>query len=171
MFFAIEFVYFFVSWVKRKSIHLDKILYQGPLQASATICFYKKFDVIKAGLADQIVALISDIEKRYHFDCLVFCVMPDHVHLLIELEDESKNFLDLIYRIKQIISFKLRGKYPSTQLWQDRFFDHIIRNEKELIKTARYILENPVRKELVMDFREWKYSGGYFYEIWKYPNW
>lgn len=115
-----------MSWVRRKSIHLDKILYQGPIQGSATICFYKKFDVIKTGLADQIVSLIYDLEKRYHFDCLVYCVMPDHLHLLIELEDESQNFLDLIHRIKQIISFELKGKYPYRQLWQDRYFDHII---------------------------------------------
>ena len=156
-----------MSWVRRKSIHLDKILYQGPIQGSATICFYKKFDVIKTGLADQIVSLIYDLEKRYHFDCLVYCVMPDHLHLLIELEDESQNFLDLIHRIKQIISFELKGKYPYRQLWQDRYFDHIIRNEKELIIIACYILENPVRKKLVNDFRDWQYSGGYFYELWK----
>ena len=156
-----------MSWVRRKSIHLDKILYQGPIQGSATICFYKKFDVIKTGLADQIVSFINYLEKRYHFDCLVYCVMPDHLHLLIELEDESQNFLDLIHRIKQIISFELKGKYPYRQLWQDRYFDHIIRNEKELIIIARYILENPVRKELVNDFRDWQYSGGYFYELWK----
>lgn len=156
-----------MGWVKRKSIHLDKFFYQGPLQAFVTICFYRKFDVITAGLANQIVTLLNDMEKRYQFIFLVYCLMPDHLHILIQIKEESQNLIDLIHLIKQNISFQLKGQYPNRQLWQDRFYEHIVRSHNELIKIAHYILENPVRKRRVVDFREWPYSGGYFLKLWK----
>ena len=36
---------------------------------------------------------------------------------------------------------------PGKPIWQSRFYDHIIRNEKELNRIRKYIVENP---------KEWK---------------
>ena len=152
---------------KRKTIHLDKELYQGPLISMATLCFFQQYDVVEEDLGENITAQIKIMADKLDVDILAFCLMPDHLHLILETKESSQNLLDVISYFKRRISFNLRNMISTKQLWQDRFMDRIIRDEKELRKMVRYIYENPVRKKLVNDFRSWPYSGGYFFDLWK----
>jgi hypothetical protein len=43
--------------------------------------------------------------------------------------------------------------------WQKDFFDHILRKDESLPSVIRYILENPVRKGLVSDWRDYTFKG------------
>jgi hypothetical protein len=79
----------------------------------------------------------------------------------------DQNFLDVISYFKRKTAYEVRGKITLKQLWQDRFIDRIIRDENELDKMVRYILDNPVQRNLVNDFRYWPYSGGRYFELWK----
>ncbi len=49
---------------------------------------------------------------------------------------------------------KMRGD----ELWQINYYDHVLRSDEATEKVARYILENPVRKGLVEDFRNYPFS-------------
>ncbi|MEK6776328.1 MAG: transposase [bacterium] len=42
-------------------------------------------------------------------------------------------------------------------VWDRQYYEHGIRNEKALMQTVRYCLENPVRKGLVEDFRNYPF--------------
>jgi len=44
------------------------------------------------------------------------------------------------------------------KVWQRSFYDHALGCEEDLIKVAEYIVYNPVRKGLVKDWREYRYS-------------
>jgi len=46
-----------------------------------------------------------------------------------------------------------------TSLWQRGFYDHIVRENEDLIKIAQYILDNPVRKGLAENAEQYPYSG------------
>ena len=39
-------------------------------------------------------------------------------------------------------------KTPGSKLWQRNYYDHIIRNEKELNKIREYTVNNPLKWEL-----------------------
>ncbi|MFZ2089614.1 MAG: hypothetical protein WAU47_13665, partial [Desulfobaccales bacterium] len=43
--------------------------------------------------------------------------------------------------------------------WQKDFFDHILRKDESLPVVIRYVLENPVRKGLVSDWRDYPFKG------------
>jgi REP element-mobilizing transposase RayT len=45
------------------------------------------------------------------------------------------------------------------ELWQARFYDHVLRKSADGSQIALYILENPVRKGLVAEAAEYRYSG------------
>jgi len=152
---------------KRKTIHLHKEIYQGPMIGMATLCFYQQYDIIEARLGEKILNHLRAFPVKLDIDMLAYCLMPDHLHLVLEIKDSSQNFLDIISYLKRKTAFDLRDFISVKQLWQDRFIDRIIRDERELKKMIQYILENPVRKKFVSDFRLWPYSGGYYFEIWK----
>jgi len=83
-----------------------------------------------------------------------YVVMPNHVHVLVRPLKEHK-LSGILHSWKSFTTHevrKMRGKTGT--LWQDESFDHIVRNEHELEKYARYIEENPGKARLRMgEFR------------------
>ena len=55
------------------------------------------------------------------------------------------------------------AKVHRRRLWQDGYYDRILRDDERSIIVARYILENPVRAALVTRFEEYRFSGSTLY--------
>ena len=82
---------------------------------------------------------------------LCYVVMPDHLHWLLQLQDESLS--RLVGRIKS-----LSAKRLGRPLWQRGFYDHALRQEEDIQDLARYIVANPLRAGLVSrigDYPHW----------------
>jgi len=84
--------------------------------------------------------------------------MPDHLHIIVEGTQEEINLLRFINHYKQKTGFWMSKNQPGVS-WQKNFFDHIIRKDENLQSMIRYILENPVRKGLVSDWRDYPFKG------------
>jgi len=86
-----------------------------------------------------------------------YCFMPDHLHILLG-SDERTDIVKCIRKFKQLTGYRVKSQFGFT-LWQKSFYDHILRKEENIREVARYILENPVRKGLVDDFRNYPFLG------------
>ena len=96
-------------------------------------------------------------ELRSHWSLLAWVVMPDHVHVLFELTG-TKTLGQLIGRIKSKSALELnRGQESKAPVWQKGFYDHGLRKEDSAIVTARYIIANPVRANIVKNVRYYPY--------------
>ena len=83
--------------------------------------------------------------------------MPDHLHILVMGRDgksDLKRFMGL-FRQKAGYWFK---KINNRSLWHISYYDHVLRKEESIENVITYMLENPVRKGLVQDFREYPFS-------------
>ena len=92
----------------------------------------------------------------------LFTIMPDHVHILtIPIEKEPGRWFSLpeiMHGVKGRSAREInRMRSRTGELWQDEYFDRIIRNEKEFREKSEYILYNAVRAGLVED--PWEYDG------------
>jgi len=88
-------------------------------------------------------------------------VMPDHVHLVLT-PDEGISLPSLMQAIKGASAhFVNRELGRKGRLWQRESFDHIVRSDDALAEKGEYVLNNPVRKGLVTDPRDWR---------WRYPK-
>jgi len=45
------------------------------------------------------------------------------------------------------------------KLWQPSFYDHVLRNDEDVFKFAKYILNNPVRRKIVTNYKDYQFSG------------
>jgi len=89
--------------------------------------------------------------------------MPDHVHLLLQLENGFDGSLQKwVSSFKSCIAKDAKRSFGIEKLWQKNFHDHVVRGEDGLLGIAEYILNNPVRKGLVDDWREYSYSVSLF---------
>jgi putative transposase len=88
----------------------------------------------------------------------IVMVMPDHVHAVVVLEDDTRRELslsDVILRYKSLTTKRYAhgvrdgGWEPfAGRLWQESFYNHVILIDEELDVIRRYIAENPLRWEL-----------------------
>jgi putative transposase len=89
---------------------------------------------------------------------LAYCLMPNHVHLILQPRDEDglrAALSDAHRRYSREINFRQgwRG-----YLWQGRFASFPM-DEAYLMACARYVELNPVRARLVARARDWRWSS------------
>ena len=96
--------------------------------------------------------------KQQWYYLLAFVIMPDHLHLVIIPKD--KNISECMKSIKGFTAKKINevlGREGA--IWQSGFYDYILNSEDMILTRIRYIEENPVRKGLVINPEEYKYSS------------
>jgi putative transposase len=103
------------------------------------------------------VDVLLDYRKQGKYLLHEFVVMPDHVHALITPVPEI-SLERAVQFIKGGFSFRLR-KIEKTEVWQESFTNHRIRDVGDYERHREYILLNPVRAGLVTDGREYPLSS------------
>jgi len=94
---------------------------------------------------------IADLKNR--FDILIDCfaIMSDHIHIMVVLgKSKDASLSQVIQALKSLVTKKFREELGVLEkFWQRGFYDHIIRNERDYLEKKRYILNNPLKEELL----------------------
>jgi len=69
------------------------------------------------------------------FAVLAYCLMPDHLHALVEAEQDDCDFVRFVDRFKQKSGFAYKQRTRET-LWQARYFDRALRDEDAPLAVA-----------------------------------
>lgn len=94
------------------------------------------------GNGRKVVQQLMALQDQGMAETLCYVLMPDHLHWLMVLHDES---LSGVVRL-----LKGRAAHAIGQpIWQANYFDHAVRQEEDLQKMAQYIVANPLRANLV----------------------
>ena len=83
-----------------------------------------------------------------HYRLLAWCIMPNHVHVVVRLLPGT-DLATVLKTWKQFSSKaanQVLGK--SCRFWQKEYYDRLIRNEQEFSRAIRYVVENPVKAGL-----------------------
>ncbi len=80
------------------------------------------------------------------YDLPAYVVMDDHVHVLVyPLRDHSLQ--RILHSWKSFTANELRKlRQRGLPVWQEEYFDRIVRDEADLRQKARYILGNPLKR-------------------------
>ncbi len=100
-----------------------------------------------------------------HFDGLryvlhAYVVMNDHVHVVVEPKAEFR-LEDILHSWKSF-SAKRIGKHRQQRgaVWQDEYFDRVIRDDIEYRQKCGYVLENPFRRWPALEIYRWCWAIG-----------
>ena len=113
-------------------------------------------------LSQEAIQIIRQLASLRHAAVYSWCIMPDHVHLLLQ----DQEVVDFVRLFKGKMTPKARKIEAERRLWQRSFFDHALRKEESLTNIACYIWENPVRAGMVDKPEKYPFSGS---EVW--PDW
>ena len=94
------------------------------------------------------------------YDLHTFCIMPNHVHVLLTVLREDIPFFTILQRIKTYTAIRANRllNRVGQPFWQAESYDHVVRNKKSFERIINYILNNPVKAGLVENWADWPYS-------------
>ena len=154
---------------RRKKHHLPAECYatSGELYCITLCARHHRDPFTDPSLAAATIEALRYYRNRDVCAVWAYCLMPDHFHGVVSLGDTGSGadepptitLMQLVARFKRYTTraswqFGLQGR-----LWQRDFYDHIARRSEDWEAQCRYVLENPVRKGLVADWRDYPWGG------------
>jgi putative transposase len=144
---------------ERKKNRLGMDEYFGRKRFFVTTCCRGRQAIFRnVAIASRIVASLREQADRCDFGVHAYCVMPDHVHILLEGKSAASNLVRFVKAFKQATSYACRAHARGT-LWEKSFYDHILRPRDSIGGVAAYIRMKPVRKGICNDPRKYLFSG------------
>jgi putative transposase len=141
--------------------------YTGFNRYFLTICVDKRTPVfVDIELGQFVATQFLQLAAAFGFEVIAYCVMPDHLHILVAGQSENSELKPYMHRCKQATGYNWKhDRGHRTRLWQEGFYDRILRDKDPTEGVVRYILENPVRAGLVDDAREYPLLGATNYDV------
>jgi putative transposase len=114
---------------------------------------------------------IMEVQSAYPFNIDAWVLLPEHLHCIWTLPEGDTDFSKLWGLIK--VKFSKELSHPTTPVWQNRFWEHLIRNDHDFQNHLDYIHYNPVKHGLVANPGDWPASTFHRYvKAGLYPaNW
>ncbi|KAA6461219.1 hypothetical protein DYQ86_13340 [Acidobacteria bacterium AB60] len=110
--------------------------------------------------AGLLIDVLRTLVAQHRMIVRDFVIMPDHVHLLIEVRDEM-TIEKAMQLIKGRFSHRLSHEYGyKGEVWQRGFAEEQMMNKQSLEAHRVYIAENPVKAGLVHEGEEYPFCYG-----------
>jgi len=138
---------------------LDGFDYTGPHHYFLTFCTRDRAPVFRdSAVCDLVIAQFRRSATKHGFAYLAYCLMPDHAHALVEGRTPDADLRAFVKSAKESSGrafFRRHGR----PLWQEGYYERVLRKEDDTRETARYILANPIRAGLATNPLDYPYLG------------
>lgn len=118
-------------------------------------------------VTDFRIYLDSLLETKESLGCRLYayCLMDNHVHLIVDPGDEPDNLALLMKSIASRQTRYVNGcKHRSGTLWEGRYRSSAIETDRYLLVCSRYVETNPVRARMVSRPEDYPWSS-YLYKV------
>jgi putative transposase len=108
------------------------------------------------------------VKGRHPFHILGWVVLPEHMHAIWTMPDEDADYSIRWRLIKQRFCRFIepqeaiapsRQRKDEREIWQRRFWEHQIRDDRDLQNHLDYVHINPVKHGYVARASDWPYSS------------
>lgn len=130
----------------------------------------------EASVRDALREAISSVRKTLPFTINAWVLLPDHLHCLWTLPPGDADFATRWKLIKAKVTQQcggslIRSEYITARrqkkhqgsLWQNRYWEHLIRDDSDFARHVDYVHLNPVKHGHVKYVGDWPYSSFHRY--------
>ena len=143
-------------------------------------CYRRQPNFVNAAVYDLFPVCLEQMRRRFDLCVYGYVVMPEHVHLLLS-EPEYGTLAEAIHYRKLSFAKRLRSlrgnpaqvsvqkqdanlghrqlHQQQGSFWQKRYYDRNVRDAREFGVKLRYLHRNPVKRGLVRELGDWKWSS------------
>jgi putative transposase len=126
---------------------------------------------------ERLRSAIRAVRNDQPFNILAGVILPDHLHLLWELPEGDRDFSSRIGKMKVHFTKSMgvdgarsgpstgssRNAHRESHVWQRRFWEHTIRDERDFEKHLHYLHYNPMKHGLAKCPHAWAASS---FDVW-----
>jgi putative transposase len=117
---------------------------------------------------DLLREAFRETKKNHPYDIEAICILPDHLHCIWRLPEGDDDFPTRWRLIKAGFSRGLpkgervspsRTRKGERGIWQRRYWEHLIRDERDFANHVDYVHYNPVKHGHAARAWDWPYSS------------
>jgi len=120
----------------------------------------KQSTFIKESDKKSYLTILNDKVQKYGVKVWAYCLMPNHVHLIVVPESRESLALAIGETHKAYTRLINERENWKGFLWEGRFKSFVM-DESYLLNAVRYVERNPVRANLVKNADQYKWSSAY----------
>jgi REP element-mobilizing transposase RayT len=146
----------------RRPPRLGRIFATSPVYF-VTFCTHERQRFLaKPEVHTAFVLFAERAEETFNVAVGRYVIMPDHVHLFVRGDDNFR-LGPWIGALKQAMAKAATLSRRKGQIWEEGFFDHVLRSNESYSQKWNYVRRNPVRAKLVKSAADWPYQGEIVY--------
>jgi putative transposase len=144
---------------------LQEFDYIGPQAYFLTICTDRRREAFRdVAVVARVRGCFLRTADAYGFEITAYCFMPDHLHALVTAVRDDSDFKKFVAMFKQRSGFNHRRE-SGGHLWQENYFEHVLRSGEALPPVVGYVLGNPLRAGLVQKCADYPFMGSAKYTV------
>jgi len=127
---------------RKPRIHYNGALYHVIVRGNNRAYIFKSGEN-----KEEYKKILSKYKKRCRFKLYAYCIMDNHAHLLIEVDDIPLS--KIMQGIQQVFTQHYNRKNRTTgHVFEQRYKSYLCDRDAYLLQLIRYIHQNPVRSKL-----------------------
>jgi putative transposase len=143
---------------KRRPPRLSRVFNGCPLYF-VTFCTHQRKRFLACDeIHEAFILFAKRAENAFNVAVGRYVIMPDHVHLFVR-GDYNFKLGPWIGALKQALARAAMLSRAKGQIWEEGFFDHLLRSNESYSQKWNYVRENPLRAGLVKSAADWPYQG------------
>jgi putative transposase len=146
------------TYGRGRALRLPGCDYIGNIDIHVTLCADREAPFRIAGIAAMVCDNVEFYCRKLGYRLYGLTLMPDHLHVLLspaKSERPLAYWLDVFKSYTTNRYMKMGYRPP---LWQPSANDHVCRTAETAVKVLTYIVNNPVRAEMVQVWQEWPWT-------------
>jgi putative transposase len=113
-------------------------------------------------IKEMLMVVLKEAKMKYDFSIQSFCIMGNHVHLIIQPGEES-SLSKIMQWILSVFAIRFnRAHEINGHFWYDRFKSWVIETTSRFMQLFEYIAKNPVEAEICSRVEEYRYGSIYY---------
>jgi len=139
---------------------LERVWIDRPIYFMTTCTFRRRAILATNEIAAILTNEWRNAHDRHGWAIGRYVIMPDHVHFFCRAELDAKSLPIFMQKWKQWSSKRMARELKVVgRVWQEEFFDHVLRSCESYSQKWDYVKENPVRAGLVKKSDDWPFQG------------
>ncbi len=123
-----------------------------------TICAKDKRPVLtRDAIRGELTAALSVATGITGCELIAWCLMPDHIHVLLRVEQQGGDIIRFLHSYKTWTGRRMRTA-GFARGWERSFWDRHARSREDTANMVSYVLQNPVRAGLCQKWEQWPHS-------------
>ena len=96
------------------------------------------------------ISLIKKYKKRYKIKVFGYCLMPNHIHIIIQPEKDKRDVSGYMQSLSRAYTAYFNESYKEVgHLWQGRYKSKVVLKDGYMLNLISYLEQNPVRARIV----------------------